>query len=70
MFRPTALHSGEDAKAGVPKNLRTAREANPQMQRWNQNIHPLPVLTVLTLPAGDLEFRLDTSTPRSKPEGR
>ena len=66
MFHPTALHSSEDTKAGVPKHLRTAREANnPQMQRWNQKIHPLPVLTVLTLPAGDLEFRLDNSSPRA-----
>ena len=65
MFRPTALHSGEDAKADVPKDLRTAREANPQVQRWNQNIHPLRVLTELTLPAGDLEFRLGTPPPRA-----
>ena len=38
MLWPTALHSGEDAKAGVPTNLRTAHDANTPMQRWNQQI--------------------------------
>ena len=70
-FLPTAPYtSGEDANSAVPRSLNSPRRAHSQLPVWMPTTITLPVPTVLTLPAGDLEFRLHTTPPASKPEGR